>query len=776
MRYSGLWTFAVFSAIFFLIMALMQTESGSIVDTCDPNWLGVGRERDEDVSAGLYTLNEQESSLGEMSSSDYNTSSSAEESSIESTRTPLRKKKKLERSKRYLGGNARKPYHQSYTTTSDSTSLEGSFLQSSADEFPQSTSATSVTNRPDVCNSCAPVLEKYTSTFKNILRQGSELKSRKKVNPNPRKPNFQHYRDLVKQNEWLRNNIFDPMGNYLFCSRCVHGALGVAYQRLSRLRNIKKAQFSNPVQLMTKCAVEEAKLGDSVIMPSDCNQSFVQWWKSLDPDSQVSVRYPYQKHGLSGKSSNRAKHSVKEAFLRFVDMNSQPNGRQEDSSSATHFFLPKFKTIQTPKAGVHHFQERLEESVVGIFNQLQVEAGEATCSNGSASTWLRAERPKLKIYPHQADFCDTCARLKQELNGVQTSLKRKRQSGSATESEQKQLEQSISKLEETLTVHKAHANNAREYYNKMVTRCQEQWKEVHLSADSLTSSTGMNISELQHTFTLTLSADYQMSKLVPYWGHSPQPGSTYYLQKLSNDLFGIVDHKDNTSQVYVFDETIGPKNADHTFSYLIHYIKESGNVPPWVRRVHIFLDNAGSTNKNCYFMSAAMELVQQKVLDYIRVSFMVAGHTKFAPDRLFAKVAKTYLRSDVFTTQELAAVVSEYATVIVDDGSLVRTWRDIVGEKYTKLPGIRSLHDFLIVRHPVSADAIMKVREHCFKDSFQETTMKLVKGRTAAERAMPSIDDTYKKRGKVGQISSVKTHHLQQMYSSYVPVERHPNQ
>ena len=141
----------------------------------------------------------------------------------------------------------------------------------------------------------------------------------------------------------------------------------------------------------------------------------------------------------------------------------------------------------------------------------------------------------------------------------------------------------------------------------------------------------------KYSFTLTVSAHYQMSKLVLHWGYSPQPGSTHYLQKMSNDLFGIVDHKDDSSYVYVFKEAVGPKNNDHSVSYLTHFSKESGNEPSWNRRVHLFLDNARSTNKNCYFMSWAMELVQQQVLDYIRVSFMIAGHTKFAPHRLSAK-------------------------------------------------------------------------------------------------------------------------------------------
>lgn len=77
-----------------------------------------------------------------------------------------------------------------------------------------------------------------------------------------------------------------------------------------------------------------------------------------------------------------------------------------------------------------------------------------------------------------------------------------------------------------------------------------------------------------------------------------------------------MDHKDDSSYVYVFNEMVVPKNTDHTISYITHYLKGSRNVPSWILRVHLFLDNAESTNKN-YLMSWAMELVEQWVMDYI---------------------------------------------------------------------------------------------------------------------------------------------------------------
>ena len=124
--------------------------------------------------------------------------------------------------------------------------------------------------------------------------------------------------------------------------------------------------------------------------------------------------------------------------------------------------------------------------------------------------------------------------------------------------------------------------------------------------------------------------------------------------------------------------------------------------------------------------------------------------------------------SDVFTTQELVAVASTYSTIVHDEGEIVKTWRDKVGGKYTKLPGIRALHDFLIVRDPATNNAIMKVHEQCYKDAFKETSMKIISGHLANVRVIPSCEDTYKQRGKVGEISPVKAAHLQQMYANYV--------
>ena len=55
---------------------------------------------------------------------------------------------------------------------------------------------------------------------------------------------------------------------------------------------------------------------------------------------------------------------------------------------------------------------------------------------------------------------------------------------------------------------------------------------------------GEELESLKHWFALTISADYKQSKLIPSWGKTKQPGSTYYLQKVSHNIFGIIDHRE----------------------------------------------------------------------------------------------------------------------------------------------------------------------------------------------------------------------------------------
>ena len=84
-----------------------------------------------------------------------------------------------------------------------------------------------------------------------------------------------------------------------------------------------------------------------------------------------------------------------------------------------------------------------------------------------------------------------------------------------------------------------------------------------------------------------------------------------------------------------------------------------------------------------------------------QVSFMIPGHTKFAPD-LFSQIAKSYYKTDVCKEDNLQLVAQQFSHVVIDRGGIVRMWREKVGEKYTSLPGIWELHDLLRLQCPLT--------------------------------------------------------------------------
>ena len=93
------------------------------------------------------------------------------------------------------------------------------------------------------------------------------------------------------------------------------------------------------------------------------------------------------------------------------------------------------------------------------------------------------------------------------------------------------------------------------------------------------------------------------------------------------------------------------------------------------------------------------------------------------------------------------------------DGHLVCDWRS----KYTKLPGIRSLHDFLFIKNTI---VVAKVRKTCFSGRYENTTMHIATGRQVTENIIPNPDnESYHALQKIKVLSETKRKHLQQMYN-----------
>ena len=450
-----------------------------------------------------------------------------------------------------------------------------------------------------------------------------------------------------------------------------------------------------------------------------------------------------------------------------MDNNIQPTGRNENSYGPKFYFNSKFTRIDPPKPGEVNFTEKCQSSVCSEFNRAQTDSSKGTISGNTCRMWLKKfYGTSVSLCPHMTDYCDTCKHLKEEIQRHTAVIQRIRDSGNIVQSQMKQLEKDQAKLNQELKDHKEDAAQARQFFHKMTAKCSDDWATIMelQSKEEMTEEERSRLARLTRNFTLVISCDYQMSKLIPQWGKTEQPGQTYYMMKVSHDIFGIIDHRDNFKQVYIFSEEIGPKNTDHTISFLMKHLQTVQTTYPWIRQLCIFMDNAGSTNKNRFMFAWTMDIVQSGTWDSILTAFMVAGHTKFDPDRMFSSIANGYKHSDLFNIEELCNLCQLYTNASVTDGSDVYPWREYLMAKYSDLPGTRKYHGYLTTgdhRGKVS----VKVREKCYRGEFTNVNLKRLKGN-------PQLGPPYSTQKK--SIPAEKLQHVKIMCRQYITPDRWP--
>ena len=132
----------------------------------------------------------------------------------------------------------------------------------------------------------------------------------------------------------------------------------------------------------------------------------------------------------------------------------------------------------------------------------------------------------------------------------------------------------------------------------------------------------------------------------------------------------------------------------------------------------------------------------------------------------------------MFNRADLVAIVSAHAEAITDnEGEIVRQWREKLAKKFTKLAGIRSLHDFVVVKHIITDEVILRVRELCYTGRFENTKMKLATGAVATDVhvAIPLNTDSYKATKQTHDLPATKLADLRHMYSRFIQRLAGPN-
>ena len=164
------------------------------------------------------------------------------------------------------------------------------------------------------------------------------------------------------------------------------------------------------------------------------------------------------------------------------------------------------------------------------------------------------------------------------------------------------------------------------------------------------------------------SFDY--AQQVHFPNNPQQPGPAYFLTARKCQLFGVTCEPTGVQINYLIDEseTIG-KGANATISLLHHFLEVHG-----LKEASLLLhaDNCVGQNKNNALIHYLMWLVATGRYLSVQLSFMLAGHTKLAPDCYFGLIKKAYCRTRVDTISSIQRVVENSSTCGANKAQLIR--------------------------------------------------------------------------------------------------------
>ena len=132
------------------------------------------------------------------------------------------------------------------------------------------------------------------------------------------------------------------------------------------------------------------------------------------------------------------------------------------------------------------------------------------------------------------------------------------------------------------------------------------------------------------------SFDYAQN--VQYPSNPQQPGPAYFKSARKCGIFGVACEPLSMQVNYLIDEADDPgKGSNATVSMLHHFLENHGAGETHLR---LHEDNCVAQNKNNILMQYLTWRTMTGKNESVQISFMVVGHTKFAPDRFFGLIKK----------------------------------------------------------------------------------------------------------------------------------------
>lgn len=203
---------------------------------------------------------------------------------------------------------------------------------------------------------------------------------------------------------------------------------------------------------------------------------------------------------------------------------------------------------------------------------------------------------------------------------------------------------------------------------------------------------------------LVISMDYAQNVSFP--SGPQQIGTAYFKSGRKTAIFGITNERQNVQHIFCIDESdsIG-KGPNSVISMLDYYLREVHST----KKLVIFADNCVSQNKNNAMIRYLQHLVDTSRCESVELNFLLSGHTKFSPDRLFGVFKSKYAQTTVDCFMDVVDCVRKSSRngfnvpvpIRLPNSSEPvvewRKWDEYFSTKYKTLIGISKYHHFVFI-------------------------------------------------------------------------------
>jgi hypothetical protein len=283
----------------------------------------------------------------------------------------------------------------------------------------------------------------------------------------------------------------------------------------------------------------------------------------------------------------------------------------------------------------------------------------------------------------RTDLCMDCENFKKRLNQVAADLDEKREGEKIA-------------IHQEATMHLDYVKKERDYYRKCIKDAESAYNGLSSKARKC------RVKPNSRNIVMHYSWDFAQQLHYPY--EDQQVGPIYFKTPRRAQLFGVCCEAVPNQVNYLIDEAdFTDKNANTVITLLDHYFSTYGFGE---KHATLSADNCIGQNKNNALLHYLMYRVLIGLHERIDFSFLIAGHTKFAPDGYFGLIKYHYRRSKVYTYEHLTKIIQDSSRnghnicqPYRDFGKkhpafLYRNWSFWFEKFFNKLPQITKYHHF----------------------------------------------------------------------------------